>query len=320
MQEMLAPVQRTPGCGRDPLISAITMFLRREDGGALDDIRAALAREIDAAGAESLALLADRLAVAGTDWAYYPSDPLARRIHHLLARRVLDHEPVLHGVEHLPALGRPVIIFANHLSYSDANLLEVVLHRAAPALSDRLTAMAGPKVYSNLRRRFSSLCFGTIKIPQNTGVSSGEAVMRARDVAIAARRSLAVARQRLHAGDALLLFPEGSRSRSAAMQPLLPGVARYLELADAWVVPVGIAGTEALFPIGEESLNAVRLVTTIGRPIDGRRLREHARGNRRLMMDCIGVAIAELLPPSYRGVYGDRRRYEEPRRLVGSAR
>ncbi len=80
-------------------------------------------------------------------------DPLARRIHRLLARRVLHQEPVLLGTEHLAAVaGKPVVIVANHLSYSDANLLEVLLHQAGAAeLGERLTVVAGPKVYSNLR-------------------------------------------------------------------------------------------------------------------------------------------------------------------------
>jgi len=34
-------------------------------------------------------------------------------------------------------------------------------------------------------------------------------------------------------------------------------------------------------------------------------LEARAGGNRRLMMDAVGVAIAALLPEEYRGVYGD---------------
>ena len=37
---------------------------------------------------------------------------------------------------------------------------------------DRLTVVAGPKVYSSLRRRFSSLCFGTIKTAQSNTIST----------------------------------------------------------------------------------------------------------------------------------------------------
>jgi hypothetical protein len=84
---------------------------------------------------------------------------------------------VVRGVDHLSVVtARPLIILPNHLSYSDANVIDVVLQQSGfGAIAERLTVIAGPKVYTNLRRRFSSLCFGTIKVPQSTIRSSGEA-------------------------------------------------------------------------------------------------------------------------------------------------
>ena len=294
-----------PECGRDPLIAAITAFLARDHAHALDQIRDTLRREIDAAGPAALATLGHRLSHPGTDWSYYPSDPLARRIHRALARRVLQHEPVLLGTEYLAAVaGKPVVIVANHLSYSDANLLEVLLHQAgAGALAERLTVIAGPKVYSSLRRRFSSLCFGTIKVPQSSGVSSEEAIMNPRAVAVAARRVIEIAHQRLRLGEALLVFAEGTRSRTGEMQRLLPGVARYLESPGTLILPVGIAGSEALFPIDEDSLNPVRIEVRVGSPLDADAVRRRSGGSRQRLMDAIGLAIAAALPPAYRGVY-----------------
>jgi 1-acyl-sn-glycerol-3-phosphate acyltransferase len=300
----------TTECGRDPLIAAITAFLARDHAPALGEIRDTLRREIDNAGPQALVALGDRLANAGTEWTYYPSDPLARRIHRALAVRVLRHNPVLLGAEHLAALaGKPVVIMANHLSYSDANLLDVLLHQAgAGALADRLTVVAGPKVYSNLRRRFSSLCFGTIKVPQSSSLSTGEAVMNAREVALAARRVIDIAHDRLRLGEALLVFAEGTRSRPGEMQRLLPGVARYLDHPGTWILPVGIAGSEALFPMDEGSLNPVPIEVRLGAPIEADALRERAGGNRQLMMDSIGLAIAAVLPSEYRGAYASASR------------
>jgi 1-acyl-sn-glycerol-3-phosphate acyltransferase len=292
-------------CHRDSFVDAIAMFLAREHAPGLDEIKACVERAIDEAGPGALTELGARLAAAGTDWDYYPKDALARRIHHLLASRVLTHEPAVEGIEHLAGLGdRPLVIVANHLSYSDANAIEVLLHRAGAAeLSDRLTVVAGPKVYSNVRRRFSSLCFGTVKVPQSGGVATEEAVMNARDAARAARRAIEVARARLRAGEALLVFAEGSRSRSGGMQPLLPGVARYIDVPGARVLPVGLTGTERLFPIADEELRPVRLTMRIGRALAADALFERAQGDRRHVMDAIGFAIAALLPPAYRGVY-----------------
>ena len=299
--------ETAPLIGRDPLIAAITTFLSGQDAPTLAAIREALERELDAAGPDALVRLGERLANDGADWDYYPADPLARRIHHVLADRLLEPDSALFGVEHLATVaGKPVVIFANHLSYSDANLLEVLLHRAGgAALVDRLTVVAGPKVYSSLKRRFSSLCFGTIKTPQSSGVSTDDAVMNSREVARAARRSIDVAHERLGLGDALLVFAEGTRSRTSGLQQMLTGVTRYLDCPGTCVLPVGITGTEALFPIGDDTLHPVKAVTRVGRPIQASALRERTGRDRRLVMDVVGLAIAELLPPEYRGAYAD---------------
>jgi 1-acyl-sn-glycerol-3-phosphate acyltransferase len=292
-------------CGREPLVDAISAFLAHVQTPGLPEIRATLARTIDEAGPGGLDSLGRRLSHAGTGWSYFPHDPLARRIHHVLAAPVLQHAPIVSGIEHLEAVaGAPLVILANHLSYSDANAIEVMLQIAGQgALADRLTVIAGPKVYSNLSRRFSSLCFGTIKIPQSSSRSTGDAVMNAREVARGARRSIEIARERVALGEALLIFPEGSRSRTGAMQPLLAGVARYLDMPDVRVLPMGLTGTERLFPIGEGSLNPVPLTLRIGASIDVAALRAESAGNRQRMMDAIGIRIAELLPEEYRGRY-----------------
>ena len=295
-----------PQVSRESLIGAVTKFLANRDD-VLAEIQASLEREIDAAGPQALARLGEGLATAGADWEFYQRDPLARRLHHVLAESVLEPGSALIGIEHaLAVAGRPVVIFPNHLSYSDANLVEVLLHRGGgAALADRLTVIAGPKVYSSVKRRFSSLCFATIKTPQSSGVSSEDAVMNPREVARAARRSIEVAHNRLETGDALLVFAEGRRSRTNGMQPMLAAAARYLEGPDVLILPVGITGTEAMFPIGEETLHPVRAVARLGRPIDSRALRARAGDNRQLLMDVAGLAIAALLPADYQGAYAD---------------
>jgi hypothetical protein len=57
--------------------------------------------------------------------------------------------------------------------------------------------------------------------------------------------------------------------------------------------------------MSEESLNPVRITLAIGRPVPVSRLDERANGDRQLVVDAIGTAIAGLLPAEYRGVYGD---------------
>jgi len=302
---------------RDTLIAAILEFLGDQDLLTAEDVRRALEREIDAAGDEALLALRERL-TEDHGWGYYPPDPLARGVHHLLAETFLDAASRVNGAGHLATVaGAPVIICGNHLSYADANVIEVLLHRSGGApVADRLTAIAGPKVFTSRQRRFSSLCFGTIKVPQSAEVSSEQAVLSPREVARAARQAIEAARERLTAGDALLVFGEGARSRTGAMQPMLAGVARYLETADAWLLPIGLTGTEALSPVGAEGIRPARVVMTVGRPIQAAALRANAAHERRLVMDAVGVAVAELLPPPYRGAYGESDRLGEARRVL----
>ena len=160
----------TTTCGREPLVDSVVRFLARERVADAAVIRNCVERAIDESGSGAIDSLSARLMTAGTDWDYYPPDPLARRIHHALAPYVLRPEPLVDGAHHLDAIrGLPLVIFANHLSYSDANVIDVLLRHADAAwLADRLTAIAGPKVYSNVTRRFSSLCFGTVKVPQSS--------------------------------------------------------------------------------------------------------------------------------------------------------
>jgi 1-acyl-sn-glycerol-3-phosphate acyltransferase len=290
---------------RESLISAIATFLDGHDPQVLAELRASLEREIDAAGPDALAQLSARLSSEADAWTYYAPDPLARRIHHVLAERILHPGSAFDGLEHVHAVaGKPVVVLANHLSYSDANLLEILLTRfGGGELADRLVAVAGPKVYSSLKRRFSSLCFGTVRVPQSSELSTEDAVMNPREVARAARKSINAADDRLRRGDAVLVFAEGRRSRTTGMQPLLAGVTRYLEVPGTWILPVGITGTETLFPIGDEALHPVQIVARAGAPIDAAALSERCGGDRQKMMDTIGRAIAALLPSEYKGTY-----------------
>jgi 1-acyl-sn-glycerol-3-phosphate acyltransferase len=309
------------GSKRDGVINAIVAFLAGQDLLSLDDVRSALEREIDSAGPGALLALKEAL-TADVGWGYYPRDALAQRIHHLLADRFLQADSHLSGTDHVTqAPDGPVVIFSNHLSYADANVFEVLLQRSgAAAVADRLTAIAGPKVFTSRQRRFSSLCFGTIKVPQSADVSTDEAVLSPREVARAARCSINAAHARLAHGDALLVFAEGTRSRSGGMQPMLAGVARYLDVPGTSVVPVGLTGSEALFPIGHEAIRPARIIARIGQPISAGSLARSASGDRRLIIDAIGLAIAGLLPEAYRGAYRSGETFASASRVLSEAR
>lgn len=290
----------------DRLIEPILDFLHQGDLLTREQTRIELTREVVGAGPDGLEQLRTRLA-ADDGWAYYPPDPLARRIHERLAGRFLADGSQLTGVEHLASLPvAPIVFVANHLSYADANVLAILLGRAGLAtLAERLTAIAGPKVFTNRQRRFSSLCFGTIKVPQSTDVASEEAAASPREVAAGARAAIRTAHERLTQGDALLLFAEGTRSRHASLQPMLGGAARYLDLDGTVVIPTGIVGSEALFPIDAQRVHPARITISIGSPFEARTLALATGRDRRAFVDAIGLVLAALLPAGYRGVYAD---------------
>jgi hypothetical protein len=211
--------------GSEGLVAAILGFLSDQDLLTLREIRSALRQEIDRAGPDALVTLRGRLA-AESGWEYSPRDPLAQRIHHLLADRLLRDESALEASSHLARVsGAPVVIVANHLSYADANLIEILLHRSgAAALANRLTALAG------------------------------------------------------------------------------------------------LIGTEALFPVEGSTLCPARVALRLGQPIRADALTARGGGDRRLVMDAVGLAIADALPSGYRGVYADASLFPGAHRALLDAR
>lgn len=289
------------------LVAEVMAFIGPRSDADLARFREEVSRLVALTGQEELERVLRRIQTTGDTWGYHPPEDFARRVHYAMAHLALTPDSSLEGKEHLERLQHDKVVFLpNHLSYSDANLFQILLHQAGfDDVVDHLTVIAGPKVYAELFRRFSSLCFGTVKTPQSSSRSSGDAVMSPREVAKLAQQTISAAVERLEAGDSLLVFVEGTRSRDQKMQKALPAVARYFDETNAQLVPVGITGSERLVPVGEEKVTATRVDVRLGPPLPAPRLTELSQGRRRLMMDVIGLEIARLLPEPYRGAYGD---------------
>lgn len=239
----------------------------------------------------------DALASLGVEHRVYPADPTCRALSRDWTRDVVL-DPLLEGAGHLAAaVARgPTLVVCNHLSYIDTTATDAILAWHGHAdLADRLVAAAGPKVYQDLFRRLAAACLNTLPVPQSTSLSH-TAKLGYKELARKAHESLDSTRAALEQGHVLLLYPEGSRTRSGHLGPFLKGTHRYLScLDDLTVVPMAIAGTHEVMPIGDPKLHPAPVALRIGAP-----LAVGADGSARELLEQAHAAVAALLPPDLR--------------------
>ena len=118
--------------------------------------------------------------------------------------------------------------------------------------------------------------------------------------------ALRVAKNRLRDGEVVLMFPEGTRSKTGAMRPALPGAAMVALLSRAPIVPVAITGTDVPVPgafFAWLRRDRPRITVTFGEPFDLSDLASDT-GAAELGTDRMMRRIAALLPEEMRGAYG----------------
>lgn len=84
---------------------------------------------------------------------------------------------------------------------------------------------------------------------------------------IAARRSIDEAARRIHGGQSVLLFPEGTRTRDGNMGPFKKGGFHLAIASGASIVPCGIRGSRAVWPRGSALIYSGAIHIEIGEPI-----------------------------------------------------
>ena len=300
-----APVPPTPVPSPDEITQYLGELLSNWGAGEAAELRELVRPEARRLDEPRVVELMDRIAHCGEGWGYHPPDPFVRWLSREIMGRVVTGGTLLNGSVLALARQRSVVFLGNHLSFIDANVFDFRCAAAGHAeVVDQMTTIVGPKVYSQLIRKLASLCFGTVKIAQSQSIASDEAVMSPREVARVVRENLAVAHERVAGGDHLLIFPEGSRSRTASMQRLLPAVSRYLT-PDVAVVPFGLAGTQDLDPIDADHVHPSPVDVFVGEPIEASDLLALCGEKRGLVMDAMGFLIAATLPSGYRGIYGE---------------
>ena len=84
---------------------------------------------------------------------------------------------------------------------------------------------------------------------------------------IAARRSIEEAARRIHGGQSVLLFPEGTRTRTGEMGPFKKGGFHLAIASGAMIVPCGIRGSRAVWPKGSPLIHSGAIHVEVGEPI-----------------------------------------------------
>jgi 1-acyl-sn-glycerol-3-phosphate acyltransferase len=188
------------------------------------------------------------------------------------------------GRENVPREG-PLLIVSNHLGHSDQQLLAVSINR-------KIIFMAKEELFSPPPLRFLVQSFGAFPVRRG-GMDRG---------------ALKEAHRVLDSGLALGMFPEGTRSKDAKLQPPFPGSALIALHKDVPILPVGITGMEsAQKGIPWVIRHRPRVAINIGRPFylpatDDKLTKERLVE----LADYIMEHIAELLPPEYRGHYAKK--------------
>ncbi|MFI5262127.1 MAG: lysophospholipid acyltransferase family protein [Candidatus Limnocylindrales bacterium] len=194
----------------------------------------------------------------------------------------------LEGVENIPDDLPGVILASNHLSIADPPLLSLVIARLT---GRRVRYMAKAEALE------APIMGPVLRAYGGFGVRRGSAD----------REAYRMARAVLDAGDWLGLAPEGTRSRTGALGDPKAGVALLALRSGAPILPVGLAGTERLWPVGARLPRFGTDVTVRFGPLY-RPAATPAADDRRAALEAssdeLMRRIAALLPPAYRGRFG----------------
>ncbi len=120
------------------------------------------------------------------------------------------------------------------------------------------------------------------------------------------RTALRTAFEILRSGQALIIYPEGTRVESGVLAEPEPGAGFIAQRAACPVVPVGLTGTRECLPKGAHWPRRTRVSITFGKPfrVLSKRL-DGAKVTRQEAAEAIMVEIAELLPEHQRGAFSD---------------
>ena len=172
------------------------------------------------------------------------------------------------GVENVPRTGG-VLIAGNH-----ASNLDPVLGWAGLRGYRHIWGIGKIELFKNKVTAYAIHSMGAI--PIRRGVVDRSVFKRTLEL--------------LAQGEAVGIFPEGTRTHDGLLNPGQPGIGLMIQKSGVPVVPTAIIGTFEMLPRGAKKLSHVPLTMVFGQPI-----RFPPNTSREVIADAIMIAIAELL-------------------------
>ncbi|WP_150245189.1 lysophospholipid acyltransferase family protein [Nocardiopsis quinghaiensis] len=160
--------------------------------------------------------------------------------------------PTIQGRENVPATGA-VLLASNHLSFVDS----VVIPLSVTQRRVRFLAKSDYFEGTGLRGRLTKTVFSSL----------GAMPVRRAD-ARGAMLSLEMMLDQLRAGEACVIYPEGTRSRDGRLYRGRTGVGHLAMESKAPVVPVAVSGTQDVQPIGASMPRPHSFTIRFGAPMD----------------------------------------------------
>ena len=171
----------------------------------------------------------------------------------------------VHGLEHLAAIGGPVVFAANHQSFIDpavilAALPRTMRYRVVTAMAKDFFAPHFHPEGHTRRARFTSgvnyylvtALFNAFPLPQREA---------------GARHALRYAGELIGSGNSLVIFPEGRRTVGDAIAAFQPGAAMIAARLDVPVVPVRLRGIDVVLGEGQRMARPGRVEVRFGPPL-----------------------------------------------------